>query len=104
MRVRCSLRRICASCRIVRRGSNVYVICPSNARHKQKQKNFSTSASSAAVGPAEDGETSTEAYVEQMHAALDAVYTPAGIEAARKNKAAASSAVAVARAADGTLL
>jgi len=44
MRVRASLRRICPSCSIVRRGRTVLVVCPANARHKQRQKGFSTLA------------------------------------------------------------
>lgn len=36
MRVRSSLKKICKSCQIVKRGRNVYVICPANSRHKQR--------------------------------------------------------------------
>lgn len=32
-----ALRRRCASCRIVRRGKKVYVLCEENPRHKQRQ-------------------------------------------------------------------
>ncbi|HEY9585921.1 MAG TPA: 50S ribosomal protein L36 [Candidatus Paceibacterota bacterium] len=36
MRVRASVKKICAKCKTVRRRGNVYVIC-ANPRHKQKQ-------------------------------------------------------------------
>ncbi|MHC4515335.1 MAG: 50S ribosomal protein L36 [Planctomycetota bacterium] len=36
MKVRASVRRICASCRIIRRRGVLRVIC-SNPRHKQRQ-------------------------------------------------------------------
>ncbi len=36
MKVRPSVKRICAKCKIVRRKGVVRVICP-NARHKQRQ-------------------------------------------------------------------
>ena len=52
MRVRASLRRICPSCNIVRRGRTVLVVCPANARHKQRQKGFSTLSSAAAAAAA----------------------------------------------------
>jgi len=37
MKVRTSVKRICANCKIVRRKGRVYVICSSNAKHKQRQ-------------------------------------------------------------------
>ncbi len=37
MKVRSSVKRICESCKIVRRAGKVLVICPSNPRHKQRQ-------------------------------------------------------------------
>lgn len=37
MKVRTSVKRICANCKIVRRKGRVYVICNSNAKHKQRQ-------------------------------------------------------------------
>jgi large subunit ribosomal protein L36 len=36
MKVRSSVKRICESCKIVRRQGKVYVIC-TNPRHKQRQ-------------------------------------------------------------------
>jgi ribosomal protein L36 len=41
MKVRGSLRKLCASCKIVRRGKKTYVICAETPRHKQRQ-GFST--------------------------------------------------------------
>ncbi len=37
MKVRASVKRICESCKIVRRRGVVYVVCSSNPRHKQRQ-------------------------------------------------------------------
>jgi large subunit ribosomal protein L36 len=37
MKVRSSVKRICESCKIVRRRGKVYVICKSNPKHKQRQ-------------------------------------------------------------------
>lgn len=37
MKVKASVKKICADCKIVRRKGYVYVICKSNARHKQRQ-------------------------------------------------------------------
>jgi len=37
MKVRTSVKRVCASCKVVRRKGRVYVICSSNAKHKQRQ-------------------------------------------------------------------
>lgn len=37
MKVRASVKKICDSCRIVRRRGVVYVICPVNKKHKQRQ-------------------------------------------------------------------
>ncbi|HAN97069.1 MAG TPA: 50S ribosomal protein L36 [Planctomycetaceae bacterium] len=37
MKVRTSVKRICANCKVVRRKGRVYVICSSNAKHKQRQ-------------------------------------------------------------------
>ncbi|MEK7582220.1 MAG: 50S ribosomal protein L36 [Patescibacteria group bacterium] len=36
MQVRSSIKKICAKCKMVRRGGRVRVIC-ANPRHKQKQ-------------------------------------------------------------------
>ncbi|MDR3623349.1 50S ribosomal protein L36 [Paludisphaera borealis] len=36
MKVRSSVKRICESCKIVRRAGKVFVIC-TNPRHKQRQ-------------------------------------------------------------------
>jgi len=41
MKVRSSVRRICEKCKVVRRKGKVYVICPANSRHKQRQGWFS---------------------------------------------------------------
>lgn len=37
MKVRSSVRRMCAQCKIVRRRGVLRVICKSDPRHKQKQ-------------------------------------------------------------------
>ncbi|HKZ74499.1 MAG TPA: 50S ribosomal protein L36 [Steroidobacteraceae bacterium] len=37
MKVRPSVKKICKNCKIVRRKRVVYVICSSDARHKQRQ-------------------------------------------------------------------
>ncbi len=37
MKVRSSVKRICESCKVIRRKGIVRVICPANPRHKQKQ-------------------------------------------------------------------
>ncbi|MEK7646565.1 MAG: 50S ribosomal protein L36 [Patescibacteria group bacterium] len=37
MRVKASVKRICAKCNVVRRSGYVYVICKANPRHKQRQ-------------------------------------------------------------------
>jgi large subunit ribosomal protein L36 len=37
MKVRGSLRKLCGSCKIVRRGKKTYVICSESPRHKQRQ-------------------------------------------------------------------
>ena len=37
MKVRSSIKRICEQCKIVRRRGKVYVICPANPKHKQRQ-------------------------------------------------------------------
>lgn len=50
MKVRATLKKICPSCKLVRRGRKQYVICPTNARHKQRQ-GFHTLASDAAAAP-----------------------------------------------------
>ena len=52
MKVRTAVKRICPSCKLVRRGRKQFVICPTNARHKQRQ-GFSTLAGALApVGAA----------------------------------------------------
>ncbi|MBI5850742.1 MAG: 50S ribosomal protein L36 [Planctomycetes bacterium] len=38
MKVRASIRRMCDSCRIVRRRGIVRVVCKSDPRHKQRQR------------------------------------------------------------------
>ncbi|MGH2542960.1 MAG: 50S ribosomal protein L36 [Ardenticatenaceae bacterium] len=37
MKVRPSVKRMCANCRIIRRRGRVYVICSSDPKHKQRQ-------------------------------------------------------------------
>jgi len=37
MKVRASVRKICESCRFVRRRGHLYVICPKTPKHKQRQ-------------------------------------------------------------------
>jgi large subunit ribosomal protein L36 len=37
MKVRASVKRICESCKLVRRKGRIYVICSADARHKQRQ-------------------------------------------------------------------
>jgi large subunit ribosomal protein L36 len=37
MKLRSSIKRICEQCKIVRRRGKVYVICPANPKHKQRQ-------------------------------------------------------------------
>ncbi|MFC1751723.1 50S ribosomal protein L36 [Patescibacteria group bacterium] len=39
MKVRVSVKKICKSCKIVRRrGRQIFVICDKNPKHKQRQK------------------------------------------------------------------
>ncbi|MDR3558608.1 MAG: 50S ribosomal protein L36 [Candidatus Pacebacteria bacterium] len=37
MRVKASVKKICSKCKVVRRKGYVYIVCPSNPRHKQRQ-------------------------------------------------------------------
>ncbi|MCK5095901.1 MAG: 50S ribosomal protein L36 [Candidatus Pacebacteria bacterium] len=37
MKVKASVKKICPKCKTVRRKGRLYVICPGNARHKQRQ-------------------------------------------------------------------
>jgi len=37
MKVRASVKRICSSCKVIRRKGKVRVICTSDAKHKQVQ-------------------------------------------------------------------
>ena len=37
MKVRASVKRLCDSCKIIKRKGVVRVICSANARHKQRQ-------------------------------------------------------------------
>jgi large subunit ribosomal protein L36 len=37
MKVRPSVKKICKNCTVVRRRGIVYIICASDARHKQRQ-------------------------------------------------------------------
>ncbi len=41
MKVRNSLKRMCATCKLVRRGKRVYIVCTADPKHKQRQ-GFST--------------------------------------------------------------
>jgi ribosomal protein L36 len=67
MKVRGALRRMCASCKMVRRGKKCYVICSSDPKHKQRQ-GFATavlaglSASERSIGCAACGCGCNEAH------------------------------------------
>lgn len=37
MKVRAAVKPICARCKVIRRHGKVYVICPANPKHKQRQ-------------------------------------------------------------------
>ena len=37
MKVRSAVKRMCASCKIVKRKRRIYVVCKKNPRHKQRQ-------------------------------------------------------------------
>lgn len=37
MKVRASVRKMCADCKFVRRKGKLYVICPNSPKHKQRQ-------------------------------------------------------------------
>ncbi len=37
MKVRSALKLMCKKCKMVKRGKKQFVICPENARHKQRQ-------------------------------------------------------------------
>ncbi|MBU3668535.1 MAG: 50S ribosomal protein L36 [Candidatus Taylorbacteria bacterium] len=37
MRVKASIKKKCAECKVVRRKGSVYITCKANSRHKQKQ-------------------------------------------------------------------
>lgn len=50
MKVRTAVKRICPSCKLVRRGRKQFVICGANARHKQRQ-GFSTLAAGTVSSP-----------------------------------------------------
>jgi large subunit ribosomal protein L36 len=43
MKVRGAIKKFCGSCKMVRRGKRVYVICSADPKHKQRQ-GFSTLA------------------------------------------------------------
>jgi len=47
MKVRASLQRICSACDIVRRKGKLYIICPRNPKHKQRQGVSSMSKAAA---------------------------------------------------------
>ncbi len=37
MKVRASVKRVCRDCKLVKRKGRLYVICPTEPRHKQRQ-------------------------------------------------------------------
>ncbi|MCW1888784.1 MAG: 50S ribosomal protein L36 [Candidatus Moranbacteria bacterium] len=37
MKVRASVKKICANCKVIRRHGKVLVICPTTPKHKQRQ-------------------------------------------------------------------
>jgi large subunit ribosomal protein L36 len=37
MKVRASVKKICRNCKIVKRTGTLFVICPTEPRHKQRQ-------------------------------------------------------------------
>ncbi|MDD5083749.1 MAG: 50S ribosomal protein L36 [Candidatus Moranbacteria bacterium] len=37
MKVRASVKKICAKCKVVKRRGSLYVICLTNPKHKQRQ-------------------------------------------------------------------
>ncbi|HDS09649.1 MAG TPA: 50S ribosomal protein L36 [Firmicutes bacterium] len=37
MKIRSSIKKICASCKIIKRNGSVMIICKKNPKHKQKQ-------------------------------------------------------------------
>ncbi|KAK9798995.1 hypothetical protein WJX73_010658 [Symbiochloris irregularis] len=49
MIVRSSVKRLCASCRFVKRKGRIYVVCKTNAKHKQRQ-GYHTAAVPVAEG------------------------------------------------------
>ena len=51
MKVRSAVRRLCNSCRIVRRRGRIYVVCKRNPRHKQRQGMHTDAAGQAAQQP-----------------------------------------------------
>ena len=50
MKVRSAVKKICADCKLVKRGRKQFVICAANARHKQRQ-GFATLAGPATLAP-----------------------------------------------------
>ena len=46
MKVRSALRKLCSSCRIIKRGKKLVVSCKANPKHKQRQ-GFATLAAAA---------------------------------------------------------
>ncbi|XP_006650780.1 uncharacterized protein LOC102703108 [Oryza brachyantha] len=48
MKVRASVKRLCAYCKVVKRRGIVFIHCKANAKHKQRQ-GFSTLAEAAAA-------------------------------------------------------
>ena len=52
MKVRTSIKKICASCKTVRRGRKNFVICAANPRHKQRQGFATLAGPDAPLAPA----------------------------------------------------
>ena len=53
MKVRSALKQMCKKCKIIKRGKKQLVICPENARHKQRQAFSTMTASPFPFMPAE---------------------------------------------------
>eukprot|EP00217_Crustomastix_stigmatica_P016864 CAMPEP_0183790252 /NCGR_PEP_ID=MMETSP0803_2-20130417/905_1 /TAXON_ID=195967 /ORGANISM="Crustomastix stigmata, Strain CCMP3273" /LENGTH=60 /DNA_ID=CAMNT_0026034455 /DNA_START=8 /DNA_END=186 /DNA_ORIENTATION=+ len=54
MKVRASIKRMCAYCRVVKRKGTLYVRCSANVRHKQRQgfHDLPSAAAAAWAAPA----------------------------------------------------
>ncbi|KNC45914.1 uncharacterized protein AMSG_00029 [Thecamonas trahens ATCC 50062] len=96
MKVRSSVRRICAACRVVKRKKKVFVVCKSNPRHKQRQ-GFATMASSSASPARFPSRLSADAFTGSVLADLEA-----SIRMAKSKSLSASTVFAGRTAAAGT--